>query len=77
MTGWMYDAAASGPRLRMFLRGSEAVVYLGDFSCHVAPLPSRAVSSHGALVRFRARSLLSAKVQCLVCLLWLAVRGVR
>lgn len=67
MTGWMYDAAASGPRLRMFFRGSEAVVYLDDFSA--------CVSCRGALVQFRARTLWRAKVQCLICLLWTMVTG--
>lgn len=69
MTGWMYDAAVSGPRLRMFLRGCEAMVYLDDFSCCVC-CSSRSWSSR-ALVQFRARTLWRAKVQCLFWLLWM------
>lgn len=67
MTGWMYDAAASGPRLRMFFRGSEAVVYLNGFWC--------CVSHRGALVQFSARTLWRAKAQCLFCLFWMTVTG--
>lgn len=71
MTGWMYDAAASGPRLRMFWRGCEAMVYLDTLSCCV--LWSARDGRRGAQVQFRARALWRAKVQCLFWLLWMVV----